>query len=139
VSYLKNWYDKSPPGFTFSVKVPRLITHYKQFKDSARMLDDFYNSVSEGLGAKLGAVLFQLPPQAIYTEERLEKILRNVKPGFNNVIEFRHSSWWKKQVMKILAERNIVFSGCSYPGLPDEPVINNELVYYRFHGVPVIY
>ncbi len=29
VKTLLKWYDESPPDFTFSVKVPRLITHFK--------------------------------------------------------------------------------------------------------------
>ena len=36
----------------------------------------------EGLKDKLGAVLFQLPPRAAYTPERLQKILDNINPEF---------------------------------------------------------
>src|SRR5688572_11612791 len=61
VSFLRSWYERSAPGFSFSVKVPRLITHYKQFNDSARMMNDFYTSVREGLQDKLGPVLFNYP------------------------------------------------------------------------------
>lgn len=39
---LKKWYDTSPSGYKFSVKAPRLITHYKKFKDCKRLLNDFY-------------------------------------------------------------------------------------------------
>ena len=39
--FLENWYAKSPDHFSFAVKVPRLITHYKQFKDSQSLLTDF--------------------------------------------------------------------------------------------------
>ncbi|MEP6597205.1 MAG: DUF72 domain-containing protein [Ginsengibacter sp.] len=54
VEFLERWYNKCPAGFVFAVKVPRLISHYKQLKDSARMLNDFYTSVREGLKEKLG-------------------------------------------------------------------------------------
>jgi uncharacterized protein YecE (DUF72 family) len=139
VSFLNNWFEKSPSSFLFSVKVPRLITHYKQFNDTRRLISDFYTSIREGLRFKLGAVLFQLPAQAIYSEERLHKIISNMDPSFNNVVEFRHASWWTKKVMQELADNNISFCGISYPGLPDEPVINTPLLYYRYHGTPVLY
>src|ERR1700747_49503 len=58
---LQNWYEKSPADFRFSVKAPRLITHYKQFNDSRQLLADFYGTIREGLQDKLGPVLFQLP------------------------------------------------------------------------------
>src|ERR1700760_568766 len=69
IEMLKKWYDKSPADFKFSVKAPRLITHYKQFNEVERLLNDFYSSVREGLKEKLGAVLFQLPARVVYSEE----------------------------------------------------------------------
>jgi len=83
--------------------------------------------------------LFQLPPQAIFTEERLQRIINSLDTSFNNVVEFRHQSWWKKGVIKELTDHNISFCGISYPGLPDKAVINNSFAYYRFHGIPVLY
>ena len=139
LSFLRNWYKKSPDQFLFSVKAPRLITHYKQFIETKELLTDFYSSVRQGLQNKLGAVLFQLPPQAIFTEERLQRIINNLDASFNNVVEFRNQSWWNKNVIKELTEHNISFCGISYPDLPDKAVANNSLVYYRFHGVPVLY
>lgn len=139
VKVLRNWFEKSPAAFLFSVKVPRLITHYKQFNDIGRMLNDFYTSVREGLGHKLGPVLFQLPPQAFFSEQRLEKIIRAINPEFTNVAEFRHASWWNQKVFRALEENKIIFCGSSYPGLPQEPVINGPVVYYRFHGIPVLF
>jgi uncharacterized protein YecE (DUF72 family) len=139
VRFLKNWYEKSPPGFLFSIKVPRLITHYKQFKDVERMLSDFYGTVTEGLAEKAGPVLYQLPAISIYNPEKLSQIIACMNTNFQNVVEFRDKSWWKKKVFKELAENNISFCGSSFPGLPEEPVINHPIVYYRFHGIPVLY
>jgi uncharacterized protein YecE (DUF72 family) len=139
VSYLKNWFENSPEEFIFSVKVPRLITHYKQFNDVGRMLGDFYSSCREGLCEKLGPVLFQLPPRLIYTEERLDKIISAASTEFVNVIEFRHPSWWTKKVYLRMAKHNLVFCGSSFPDLPDEPIINGTTAYYRFHGVPLLF
>ena len=136
---LEKWYSISPENFMFSVKVPRAITHYKKFTGCEKMLEDFYTSIQQGLQQKLGCVLFQLPPQLIYSEELLEKIIINLNPSYKNVIEFRHESWWNKVVFKKSEKHNIIFSGISYPKLPDDVVKTNKDLYYRLHGVPVLY
>jgi len=139
LSFMDNWYQQSPPEFRFSVKAPRLITHYKQFHDTAQLLADFYSTAQEGLREKLGPVLFQLPPRLSYSEERLERIVDSLDPAFQNVVEFRHPSWWLGHVYQALARHSIAFVGQSHPALPDEVVTNTRLVYYRFHGVPELY
>jgi len=139
LKFLQNWYDSSPDHFSFAVKVPRLITHFKQLNDCERLLDDFYNSVSQGLKDKLGAVLFQLAPKWHYTEERLEVVVNNMRKEFTNVVEFRHESWWNKKVYRRLKKEGIIFCGISHPSLPDEAIVTNKTAYYRFHGVPQLY
>ncbi len=139
VRFLENWYQNSPVDFLFSAKVPRLITHYKQFNDTQRMLSDFYQSCRTGLANKLGCILFQLPARLEYSEKRLQEMIKQLDMSFTNVIEFRHSSWWKKKVFSILERKNIIFCGHSYPSLPEDVVINSPKVYYRFHGVPNLY
>lgn len=137
---LKGWFDKAPEGFSFSAKVPRSITHFKKFEDTERMIEDFYGLLKEGLKEKLACVLFQLPPTLIYSREKLEKIISQVDPAFNNVIEFRHESWWKKNVQTILKKHNISFCGVSFPKIIfDDAVINTPIGYYRFHGVPKLF
>lgn len=136
---LLSWYHRSPEGFKFSVKAPRLITHYKLFKESERLLGDFYGSVYEGLGKKLGCILFQLPSRVMYSEEILQRIIENLDPSFDNVVEFRDAGWWNEKVYKRLKEHNISFCGISHPALPDAVKKNTALLYYRFHGVPVLY
>jgi len=139
VSFLRTWYDQSPESFVFSVKAPRLITHYKRFKDCQRYLDDFYGTIAEGLGQKLGPVLFQLTPQSAYSDDMLERIIGAMRPGFQNVIEFRHNTWWNNAVYTALSAKRICFCGMNHPSLPQEPVVNAGVVYYRFHGAPKLY
>lgn len=136
---LQRWYHLSPQNFSFSVKAPRSITHFRQFKDCGKQLDDFYKLVGEGLQEKLATVLFQLPPNFDYSVERLERILVSLNSTFVNVVEFRHTSWWQPVVFAALAKKKVVFAGQSHPSLPDEPVVNGEVGYYRFHGVPRLY
>lgn len=137
---LQVWYDQAPPGFQFSAKFPRSITHFKRFNDTQRMVDDFYGLLGEGLKEKLACVLIQLPPQFGYDPGKLDNIIAQVNPSFSNVIEFRNESWWRKDVQKKLCENNISFCGVSFPKISfDDAVINTPVCYYRFHGVPKLF
>ncbi len=133
---LKKWYDSSPPDFSFSVKAPKLITHFKKLNDCEKLISDFYNTVQEGLKEKAGCFLFQFAPRYNYTPEKLEKIMHSLDPAFPNVVEFRHNSWWNEEVYKTLKKHHISFSGMSHPLLPETIVTNTSLLYYRMHGVP---
>lgn len=136
---LKKWYDAAPDHFYFTVKAPRVITHFKQLKDCESLLDDFYGVVENNLREKTGCLLFQMPPRFIYTPERLQLIKDALRPGFKNVVELRDKSWWNDEVYAALGEQYLTFSGISHPTLPAEAVVNHHLAYYRFHGVPRLY
>lgn len=136
---LQGWHQRSPDDFLFTVKAPRLITHYKKFNNVKRELNEFYDTVSKGLKEKLGCVLFQLHPAIEYTEENLERIITSVNTDFINAIEFRHKSWWTGSVYNTLKEYGVTFCSISCPGLPDEVIKTAPDMYYRFHGVPNLY
>jgi len=139
LSFLETWYKKSPSDFRFSVKAPRAITHYKKFNDTTALISSFYETINNGLKEKLGPVLFQMPPQFNYTEERLERIINSLDNSFINVLEPRHVSWWRDDVYNELGKHNISFCGMSHPLLPDDVIQNTSQIYYRFHGVPLLY
>jgi uncharacterized protein YecE (DUF72 family) len=139
VATLQSWYNRSPHDYIFSVKAPRLITHYKRLTDIRELLTGFYSTCKDGLKHKLGPVLFQFPKQFIYSEENLNRIISNLDSNFINVVEFRHDSWWNEEVYTQLSKSKIIFCGISHPNLPDGVVINNGIIYYRFHGIPKIY
>ena len=140
LSTLQKWYHDSPPGFLFSMKAPRFITHLKRMNVEEKDMNDFYELASEGFKEKLGCILFQLPPSFSFTVERLGLICNKLNPAFKNVVEFRHKSWWTKEVYDELKKHSISFCGHSYPGdLPAAAIVNHTIIYYRFHGVPVLY
>lgn len=87
----------------------------------------------------MGAILFQLPPSTVYSEALLQTVINQLDPTFRNVIEFRHNSWWRKDVFTALQHANVMFCGVSYPGLIDDAVGDLPLAYYRFHGVPKLF
>ena len=129
LSFLKNWYQKSPDSFRFSVKAPRAITHYKKFNEVTDLISSFYETINNGLQEKLGPTLFQLPPGFSYDEQRLERIINTLNPSFNNILEFRHVSWWRDDVFKTLADHGITFCGMSHPTLPDDVIQNTPVIY----------
>ncbi len=134
-----NWYNKSPEEFLFSVKAPKEITHIKQFSDCENLISEFYNVCKMGLKEKLACVLFQFPPSYYFTLERLHHIIKNLDLKFQNVIEFRHESWWNDTVWDAFLENNITFCSVSHPQLPQTIFKNFPLVYIRLHGTPKMF
>ncbi len=131
---LRRFYRETPEGFRFSVKVNRLITHMKKFRETDKFIKDFYDIVSEALEEKLACILFQLPPSYRYTEENLGRILSSLDKGFKNVVEFRHGSWWNEEVYERFRREGVIFCSVSSPKLPEDLVKTSETVYIRFHG-----
>ena len=138
---LQNWYERTGEDFKFFIKIPKTITHIKRLKDTAAETTDFCNHIHNGIKEKLAGFLFQMPPSFHYSEEHLEQLIKTVDSRFLNVVEFRHKSWWTEEIFETLKKKNIVFSGVSFPkDIPDNFIINNsKSVYYRLHGVPVLF
>ncbi|GMQ99906.1 MAG: DUF72 domain-containing protein [Zetaproteobacteria bacterium] len=134
-SAVRRWHRQAPADFTYSVKAPRLITHQKRFHDCGRLLEDLYH-VLAGLGERLGCILFQLPPGLPFSKEALTRVLDGMNPGFRNVIEFRHASWWRQEVYEALREKQVGFCSVSAPELPDDLIVTTPDIYLRLHGNP---
>ncbi len=82
---------------------------------------------------------YKSPPRSSYTHERLQNIIASLDTSFNNVLEFRHETWWNAEVYNELAKRKITFCGMSHPLLFNEIIKNTSILYYRMHGVPDLY
>ena len=136
---LAGWSEKTPENFIFSVKAPKIITHLRKFADCETLIHDFYEVCREGLGHQLGCVLFQMPPGFHYSEENLRLITSQLKPGFKNVVEFRHTSWWNEKAYEALALSNITFCNVNHPQLPDTIISNTDIFYIRLHGNPRLF
>ncbi|MCP2038405.1 DUF72 domain-containing protein [Chryseobacterium sp. HSC-36S06] len=138
---LENWYQRTDEDFKFFIKIPKTITHIKRLKETAAETADFCQHIHHGIQEKLAGFLFQMPPSFHYREENLEQLITTVDSQFLNVVEFRHESWWTEEIFETLRKKNIVVSGVSFPkNIPDDFIINNsKSVYYRLHGVPVLF
>jgi uncharacterized protein YecE (DUF72 family) len=69
------WDTETPQEFVFTLKGPRYITHMKRLKDCELPLANFLASGVLRLGAKLGPILWQLPPNTQFDAARLEAFL----------------------------------------------------------------
>jgi len=103
---LARWAAQTPPGFLFAVKTPQRITHVEQIDPASTALGAFLDALA-GLGDRLGAVLFQLPPRLHADPPRLRAFLARLPPSLDAAFEFRHSSWFADAVLQTLADRGI--------------------------------
>jgi uncharacterized protein YecE (DUF72 family) len=130
---LSSWYKRSPNEFIFALKANWLITHRKRFRDSKGLIERFYQ-IGDELKEKLGCILFQLPPKMEKDLALLEKILEQLDLRRNNIIEFRHKSWFNKEVYDILRKNSLGFCIVSEPEFPENLVVTARNAYIRFHG-----
>jgi uncharacterized protein YecE (DUF72 family) len=70
-----DWYRATPPGFVFSVKGGRYITHVRRLKDVAKPLANFFASGLFNLKEKLGPILWQFPPNLKFDAGRFEDFM----------------------------------------------------------------
>jgi len=133
ISTAKTWYRQAPENFVYTLKVNRVITHIKKFKGTKKLINDFYK-VGEQLKEKMGCFLFQLPPNIKFKTEKLKEIINQLDLEKKNVIEFRHLSWFQKEVYDELKSNNIIFCTVSSPKLPEDIVKTTNTIYIRFHG-----
>lgn len=138
---LQKWADETPEDFRFFIKIPKTISHERRLEGCKTEIAEFCTYIQNHLQEKLSGFLYQFPPSFRNTPENIDVILNNLDSGHVNVIEFRHESWWRDEIFKLLKENHIIFSGVSFPGdLPEDVIITHaDILYYRLHGKPVLY
>jgi len=102
---IAGWDVATPAGFTFVLKAPQRITHIARLRD----IDDplrYFLEMARKLGAKLGPVLFQLPPNFKKDLPRLGDLLTQFPPDLRCAWEFRHESWFSDDVYDALRKGN---------------------------------
>jgi uncharacterized protein YecE (DUF72 family) len=132
---LKGWYNRTPRNFRFTLKANRLITHIKKLKGTEKLLTSFY-ALADLLEEKLACILFQMPPSLRKDKDMktLEGFLKSLSSDHNNVIEFRHKSWFCREVYDLLCVHNAIFCILSAPELPSDPITTGKMAYVRLHG-----
>jgi uncharacterized protein YecE (DUF72 family) len=99
------WRDAAPGGFSFVLKAPQRITHMARLRDVDQPLA-YFCETARVLGARLGPLLFQLPPNLKKAADRLGDVLAKIPPDLRAAFEFRHESWFDEEVYGLLRARN---------------------------------
>jgi len=129
-----------PENFTFSAKIPRLITHKKKLSPSEGVEEDLnrFLEVLKPLSSsgKLGPLLIQLPPS--FTYERHGDLLRDffkiLPDEYRFAVEFRDPSWLKEDSLSLLARYDVAYTIVDEPLLPPELHVTTDFSYVRWHG-----
>lgn len=95
----------------------------------------FY-SFADILKEKMGCFLFQFPKSFVFNEENLKTVLFYLNKNYKNALEFRHPSWWNKEVTQALTQKNSIFCTVSGFPVPKEIMLTGKDIYIRFHGDP---
>jgi len=96
------WVEQTPPGFLFTIKASRYLTHIKRLTDMDGGVRRFYERIEPLVRSpKLGPVLWQLPASFRRDDERLAYALERLPEG-RHCFEFRHASWFTEPVYELL-------------------------------------
>lgn len=127
------WRDNTPRDFLYAVKGSRFITHMIKLKDAQRGLTNFMPR-AERLGAKLGPILWQLPPGWKVNVERLEEFLSLLPKKHRYTFELRNETWLTDEVLEVLKKHNAAFCIYELAGYQSPMEITADWTYVRLHG-----
>jgi uncharacterized protein YecE (DUF72 family) len=127
------WKERTPTGFGFVLKAPKLITHRKFLVDVEQDIQDFYRSCTQ-LEEKFEMILLQVAPNMPCDLGRLQKALQAFPDPTRVAVEFRRAEWLSQDTLNIL--RGIGATLC----LVDSPrqalmkTLTSTSAYIRLHG-----
>lgn len=163
-----NWYKATPPGFVFSVKCPRYITHIRRLKEIEAPLANFFASGVFNLKEKLGPFLWQFPPFFRYDEERFGSFLAQLPRDsagalkmargrearmrgrsrlaidrsrpLRHAVEVRHESFATPSFINMLRHHGVALVVADTAGKwPYMEDVTADFMYLRLHGDEVLY
>ncbi len=166
-SSYQSWADRTPEDFMFSVKAPRYITHMRRLRDVEAPMANFFASGILKLGAKLGPILWQLPPNFKYSSELIESFFEllprdteeAVELGkkhdqmvegrtfletdrnrpIRHALEIRHASFVVPEFIAILRKYKVALVCADTVEWPRLMDVTSDFVYCRLHGSEVLY
>ena len=131
----------TPPGFVFSAKLPKLITHEKALDLGRGVKEDLFKFlhlmkplIDEG---KLGPLLIQLPPSFTYSAglAKLRGFLDALPTDVTFAAEFRNESWLGKgDAVDLLRRHNVAMTTVDEPLLPPDTTTTADFAFLRWHG-----
>jgi uncharacterized protein YecE (DUF72 family) len=103
---VSGWAAQTPLPYKLTLKAPRRITHDSRLRNCGDLVAGFCG-VAATLGDKLGALLFQLPPNFKKDLAVFDAFLEDLPPKVCAAFEFRHPSWLDDEVRDRLAARDL--------------------------------
>lgn len=131
---VERWVEQTPPGFLFSVKASRYLTHVRRLQQLREGVARFWEPLQPLVEVgRLGPVLWQLPPNFQRDDARLAAALAELPPG-RNTFEFRHQSWFAPEVMRMLREHGVALTIAHHPERPWQTLeVTAGFAFVRFH------
>lgn len=130
---LEEWKNGVSDNFTFAAKANRYITHMKKLNEPEESLEKMFR-VFDAFGEKLKPVLFQLPPNWNFNEDRLTEFLELIPDEQLTTFEFRDQSWMNDRAFSILKENGAAFCMYDLAGYQSPMEVTADFVYVRLHG-----
>jgi uncharacterized protein YecE (DUF72 family) len=167
-SSYRAWHAATPPGFVFSVKGGRFITHIKRLRDVEAPLANFFASGVLLLKEKLGPILWQSPPSLRYDAAILEDFIqllpRDTRAAaalarrhdsrlddrawtrtdrnrpLRHAMEVRHDSFKDPSFIDLLRRHDIGLVVADTAGKwPFMEDVTSDFIYVRLHGDTELY
>jgi uncharacterized protein YecE (DUF72 family) len=140
---VRAWHERTPPDFTFAVKMPKEITHERRLADAGDLLRDFLDRARE-LGSKLGPILMQMGPDFGPDElPAIERFLPTLPRDVRFAIELRQSRWTRADVLPhvldVLAQHGVALALSDGRWIPRETMLQlteqaSDFLYVRWMG-----
>jgi uncharacterized protein YecE (DUF72 family) len=137
----RDWAERTPDGFTFTLKMPGEVTHQVRLRDdrlALRFCED-----ARGLGAKLGTILIQLPPDfGPDQDDAVAAFLPRLPADLSFAIEFRDRGWFQPAVLDLLDRSGVALAVSVGPWLGEAEAramterAPGRLLYLRWLGTP---
>ena len=124
------WAAQTPSPYKLTLKAPRRITHDSRLKNCGPLVATFCE-VAGTLGDKLGALLFQLPPNLKKDVALFEAFLAELPPKVCGAFEFRHVSWLDEDIYSRLAARNLALCVADSEKLSTPVRMTADYAYFR--------
>src|ERR1700676_2754882 len=127
---VSGWAAQTPSPYRLTLKAPRRIPHDSRLKNCGELVSAFCG-VAGTLGDKLGALLFQLPPNAKKDLPLFDAFLADLPPKLCAAFEFRHQSWLDEEVYERLSKRNLALCVADSERMSTPVRLTADYAYFR--------
>lgn len=139
---VRRWTEVVPGDFRFVFKIWQEVSHRRRLRDAGEALARFAALV-EPARVQAGPLLLQLPPSLAVDADLLEDFLKvygEVCGGWPLAVEFRHASWYCREVAELLDTYKASMVVHDMPGSAcAQPNAGAPFAYVRYHGAGVKY